>query len=508
MSLWLKQSTARTIHIGPFVDDTDGKTAETALTLSQADIRLSKNGGDIAQKNEASACTHDELGYYTCALDTTDTNTLGHLKLMVHESGALPVFMDMMVVPANVWDSMFGADYLKTEVVEISGDATAADNAEAFFDGTGYAGTNNVIPTVTTVTNLHASAATAAELAKVPKSDGSASWNATALAAINAEVDGALNTAIPGSPTADSINERVATMDGRILGTLAAGTHNAQTGDAYARLGAPAGASVSADIAAVKTDTGNLVTRITSSLFSGITSLAQWLGMIAGKQVGNTTARTEIRATGAGSGTFDETTDSVEAIRDRGDTAWGAGAVPSVAQIADGVWDEASADHNAAGTMGNKLNSAASAGDPWTTSLPGAYAGGTAGKIVGDLANEPLALTVITPVRADGTAIELVQGDDYDNDDDRALGWSSGEWPDLTGGSVTFYLDRAAGVFSKAGTLETVGAGVTQSIYVELTDTETATFDIGTEDFQVLATLASGNKVTLAIGKCRVIDNV
>lgn len=38
-------------------------------------------------------------------------------------------------------------------VVQISGDSTAADNAEAFFDGTGYAGTGNTIPTVTTVTN-------------------------------------------------------------------------------------------------------------------------------------------------------------------------------------------------------------------------------------------------------------------------------------------------------------------------------------------------------------------
>ena len=36
--------------------------------------------------------------------------------------------------------------------IQISGDSIAADNAEAFFDGTGYAGTNNVIPTVTTLT--------------------------------------------------------------------------------------------------------------------------------------------------------------------------------------------------------------------------------------------------------------------------------------------------------------------------------------------------------------------
>ena len=53
----------------------------------------------------------------------------------------------------------------------------------------------------------------AAELAKVPKSDSTVTWNATALASINAEVDTALNTAIPGSPTANSINERVAAID-------------------------------------------------------------------------------------------------------------------------------------------------------------------------------------------------------------------------------------------------------------------------------------------------------
>ncbi len=59
-----------------------------------------------------------------------------------------------------------------------------------------------------------------------------------------------------------------------------------------------------------------------ASTFSGITSLAQWLGLIACKQTGDATARTELRATGAGSGTFDETTDSQEALRERGDAAW------------------------------------------------------------------------------------------------------------------------------------------------------------------------------------------
>lgn len=37
--------------------------------------------------------------------------------------------------------------------------------------------------------------------------------SATMKASVNAEVDTALNTAIPGSPTSDSVNERIATMD-------------------------------------------------------------------------------------------------------------------------------------------------------------------------------------------------------------------------------------------------------------------------------------------------------
>lgn len=47
-------------------------------------------------------------------------------------------------------------EYVLADTIALSGDATAANNAESFFDGTGYAGTNNVIPTVTTLTNLPA----------------------------------------------------------------------------------------------------------------------------------------------------------------------------------------------------------------------------------------------------------------------------------------------------------------------------------------------------------------
>lgn len=131
MTEWLKQSTAVTIKLGPFLDDGDGKSAETGLTLQKADVRLSKNGGNMAAANADqgggdAGAAHDELGYYDISLDTTDTNTLGRLQVMVHESGALPVWATYMVVPANVWDSFFGADYLQTDTTQVSGGTVAA----------------------------------------------------------------------------------------------------------------------------------------------------------------------------------------------------------------------------------------------------------------------------------------------------------------------------------------------------------------------------------------------
>lgn len=109
MPAWLKQSTAVDIALGPFVDSTDGFTAETGLTLAQADIRLKKNAGAWAQKNDVTSATHEENGWYECELDATDTNTLGLLIVAVNETGALPVWREFMVVPANVYDSLVSA---------------------------------------------------------------------------------------------------------------------------------------------------------------------------------------------------------------------------------------------------------------------------------------------------------------------------------------------------------------------------------------------------------------
>ncbi|KKK78912.1 hypothetical protein LCGC14_2838810, partial [marine sediment metagenome] len=50
--------------------------------------------------------------------------------------------------------------------------------------------------------------------------------------------------------------------------------------------------------------------------FVGITILSEWLSAIMGKQNADATALSEIRASGAGSGTYDPNTDSQEALLD------------------------------------------------------------------------------------------------------------------------------------------------------------------------------------------------
>lgn len=104
-----RQSTASQIRqLGPFVDETDGKTAETALTISNTDIRISKDGGNIGAKNSGGA-THDEIGYYAATFDATDTNIVGPIQIMIHEAGALPVYHDGVVLEEPVYDALYGA---------------------------------------------------------------------------------------------------------------------------------------------------------------------------------------------------------------------------------------------------------------------------------------------------------------------------------------------------------------------------------------------------------------
>lgn len=310
--LYLKQSTAATIKLGPFVDDSDGKTAETGLTISQADIRLSKNGGDIAQTHNSAGATHDELGYYNVPLDTTDTNTLGTLKVIVSVSGALPVFADFMVITAEAYDTLCGTDHFTVDlngtpsvnVVQISGDSTAADNLESYCDGTTAQPVNvtQIGGTAQSATNLKDFADTGYD----PTTHKVQGVVLTDTCTTNTDMRGTDNAYTGTPPTVTAIRQEMDTNSTRL--------------------------------AAILTNTGTT-----------IPGLINALNDLSAQDVWEYVTRT---LTSAGSG--GATAQEVWEYATRTLTANTNLNIPSAADIADAVWDEAIADHTAGTTFGGK----------------------------------------------------------------------------------------------------------------------------------------------------------
>jgi hypothetical protein len=130
--LYLKQSTAsQSVLIGPFIDDTDGKTAETGLTIANTDIRLSKNGGNMAAKNSGGG-THDEAGWYAITLDATDTDTVGRLQASVDVAGALSAWAEFQVVEEDTYTWFFASGAAPdTQVAAIKSDTAVIGAAGA-----------------------------------------------------------------------------------------------------------------------------------------------------------------------------------------------------------------------------------------------------------------------------------------------------------------------------------------------------------------------------------------
>jgi hypothetical protein len=125
------------------VSATDGSAFTGSVTVAVTGDAGTQATGSVG----SGACAHEGNGYHTYAPAQAETN----YTLVAF------TFTGTGAVPATVQVFTTGYDptvaNLPANVIQLSGDGTAADNAEAFFDGTGYAGTGNVIPTVTTVTN-------------------------------------------------------------------------------------------------------------------------------------------------------------------------------------------------------------------------------------------------------------------------------------------------------------------------------------------------------------------
>lgn len=123
----VKQSSTAYPLVFFMVDSTDHVTGKTGLTPT---VTLSKAGGSFA--SPSGTVSEIGSGWYQVAGNATDTGTLGALVLHATGTGADPVDQVYEVVAVDPQDPAPPVD-----LVEISGDSSAADNLETMLDGTG-----------------------------------------------------------------------------------------------------------------------------------------------------------------------------------------------------------------------------------------------------------------------------------------------------------------------------------------------------------------------------------
>lgn len=125
------------IAVGAVVQISDGAVQSSGVSISV------RGQGGASGAGAGTTAYDNGIVQYTPTQAETDYTSF---VVVAYKTGCIPASVTVVTSAASVPG--------KVDVGAISGDATAADNAEAFFDGTGYAGTNNVIPVVSGVTGL------------------------------------------------------------------------------------------------------------------------------------------------------------------------------------------------------------------------------------------------------------------------------------------------------------------------------------------------------------------
>lgn len=315
-----RQNTARTVMIGPVLD-ADGVAVTGGVV---ADFKGSVNGGAPAALNGSATLTHRHTGFYSLALTATDLATVGSFEVVIDDTVNCCPMRTITVVEEAVYDALFAASALgyvanaPVNVAQISGDSTAADNAESFFDGTGYAGTNNVIPTVTTtgtatnvttVNGLAANVITATSIATDAFTSAKfANDFLTAAKIANGAIDAATFAADVDAEILSYLVDDATRIDASALNTATATTIPTNLDAAVSTRATPAQVNSEVDTALADIRLDELL-----AADSDIDGAAPpTVGSVFHELMTKTT----------GSFTYDQTTDSLEAVRDRGDAAW------------------------------------------------------------------------------------------------------------------------------------------------------------------------------------------
>ena len=217
---FLRTNTAVIVTVGPFYDKTDGVTIETALTISNERITLT------ADTDDGSAPT--------IILDNVTGATSGTSNDLNYITGNDAGMMQLELSASNT-------NRLGRMLLSIT---DAANHVPVFHEFM-------VLPALVYDTFF--------------ASSGGATFPAATLASTT-NITAATGVVLSGVTHTGAVIPTVTTLSG----------HTPQTGDSFARLGAPAGASISADVAAVKSDTAAILvdTAVIGATGEGLTSLA------------------------------------------------------------------------------------------------------------------------------------------------------------------------------------------------------------------------------------------
>lgn len=250
---------------------------------------------------------------------------------------------------------------IKADALAVSGDATAADTlelfAEALDQATGQLDSGSLANGTITAASIASDAITDAKVAS--------------------DVTIASVTGAVGSVTG-AVGSVTGNVGGNVTGSVGSvvGAVGSVTGNVGGNVTGTVGGFTTAAKAEIQTEAEDaLVAHRLDELLNADSDIDGAAPPTVGSVVHEMLSKT------AGSFTFDQTTDSLEALRDRGDAAWttatgfstlsqadirtavGLGsanldtqldALPTAAENADAVWDEATSGHTTSGTFGEQ----------------------------------------------------------------------------------------------------------------------------------------------------------
>src|SRR6185312_11524254 len=110
---FLRQSTATTVRVGPYLSISDGFTPASGLTIQSG--TLTKNGTSGAWT--PASWSYSTNGHATVGFAVGDTDTIGRLRAEWNDPSAfVPVWEDFAVLSAAVYDWLFGTTAPNTVV--------------------------------------------------------------------------------------------------------------------------------------------------------------------------------------------------------------------------------------------------------------------------------------------------------------------------------------------------------------------------------------------------------